>query len=78
MRATAIAATIPASSIGKQFYRVLLFAALFVTASVSSWAQNITVSPGSLTFSKQLIDTTSASKSVTITITARRPRPSVL
>jgi hypothetical protein len=66
MRATAFAANSSASSIAKQFHRVLLLSALFVTASLNSFAQ-IAVSPASLTFAKQLIDTTSTSKPVTIT-----------
>src|SRR6202795_5063136 len=66
MRATAIAANISASSVAKQFQRVLLLSALFVTASLNSWAQ-IVVSSASLTFSKQVIGTTSAAKPVTIT-----------
>ena len=66
MRATAIAAKISASSVAKQFQRVLLLSALFVTASLNSWAQ-IVVSSASLNFSKQVIGTTSAAKPVTIT-----------
>src|SRR5208337_3825034 len=66
MRATAVAANVSASSTAKQFQRVLLLAALIVTASVSSFAQ-ITVSPASIKFTvKQVIDTTSSSKPVTI------------
>jgi hypothetical protein len=50
MRATAIAVNTSAPSVAKQFQRVLLLSALFVTASLNSWAQ-IVVSPASLTFS---------------------------
>src|SRR5260370_29896379 len=67
MRATAIAANISASSVARQFHRVLLLSALFITASLNSWAQ-IVVSPASVTFTtKQVVGTTSASKPVTIT-----------
>src|ERR1700722_11951743 len=67
MRATAIAANTSASSVAKQFQRVLLLSALFVTASLNSWAQ-IVVSPASVAFTtKQVVGTTSASKPVTIT-----------
>jgi hypothetical protein len=67
MRATAIAANISASSVAKKFQRVLLLSALFATASLNSWAQ-IVVSPASVVFTtKQVVGTTSASKSVTIT-----------
>src|SRR5208337_2002000 len=66
MRATAFARNTFASSFSKQLHRVLLLSALLAIASVSSLAQ-ITVSPASLTFAAQLIDTTSAAKSVTIT-----------
>jgi hypothetical protein len=77
MRATASAASITASSVAKQFSRVLLLAALLVTASVSSWAQ-IAVSPASLTFTKQLIDTASSTKSVTITNNGASAQPIVI
>src|SRR6202790_5788377 len=67
MRATAIAANISASSVARQFHRALLLSALFVTASLNSWAQ-IVVSPASVTFTtKQVVGTTSTSKPVTIT-----------
>jgi large repetitive protein len=66
MRVTAIAANISASSVAKQFQRALLLSALFVTASLNSWAQ-IAVSPASLTFAKTIVGVTSASKPVTIT-----------
>src|SRR6202521_2379643 len=67
MRVTAIAANTSASSVGRQFHRVLLLSALFVTASLNSWAQ-IVVSPASVTFTtKQVVGTTRASKPVTIT-----------
>ena len=65
MRFTAIAAYIPASCVAKQFQRVLLLSALFVTASLNSWAQ-IVVSPASLTFAKTIVGVTTASKPVTI------------
>jgi hypothetical protein len=66
MRATAVAANTSASSVAKRFHRVLLLSALFMMASLNSWAQNITVSPASLKFAKQIVGTTSSSKSVTI------------
>ncbi|MGB8011989.1 MAG: Ig-like domain-containing protein [Terriglobales bacterium] len=67
MIATTFAAKISASSLNKQFQRVLLLSALVAMTSLSALAQ-IVVSPASETFTaKQLIDTTSASKSVTIT-----------
>jgi len=67
MRTTASAAYTSTSSIAKQFQRVLLLSALFVTASLNSWAQNITVSPASLAFAKQIVGTTSSFKALTIT-----------
>src|SRR4030081_3212976 len=67
MRVTAFAVNTSASSVTRQFHRVLLLSALFVTASLNSWAQ-IVVSPASVTFTtKQVVGTTSASKPVTIT-----------
>ena len=39
MRVTAIALNTLASCVAKQFQRVLLLSALFVTASLNSWAQ---------------------------------------
>ncbi|MGD0790986.1 MAG: Ig-like domain-containing protein [Terriglobales bacterium] len=77
MRATAFARNTSASSFSKQLHRVLLLSALFVTASVNSLAQ-ITVSPASLTFAAQLIDTTSAAKSVTITNNGASAQPIVI
>jgi hypothetical protein len=74
MRFTAIAAYIPASCVAKQFQRVLLLSALFVTASLNSWAQ-IAVSPASLTFAKTIIGVTSASKPVTITNNGASAQP---
>lgn len=50
-----------------QHHRVLLLSALFVTASLSSWAQNVTVSKASITFAKTAVGTTSASTAVKIT-----------
>ncbi len=67
MLATAFAANTSASSVAKQLQRVLLVSALFVTASLGSWAQNITVSPASLTFAKTIVGVTTSSKPVTIT-----------
>jgi hypothetical protein len=52
MRATVIAANTSASSVAKQFQRVLLLSALLVTACLNSWAQ-IVVSSASLTFSEK-------------------------
>src|SRR6266404_2021531 len=66
MRATAIAANISASSVAKRFQRVLLLSALFVTASLNSWAQ-IVVLPASVAFPKTIVGVTSALKPVTIT-----------
>src|SRR5258708_30148931 len=66
MRATAFAVNTSASTVAKQFQRVLLLSALVVTASLNSWAQ-IVVSPASLTFAKTIIGVTTASKPVTIT-----------
>jgi hypothetical protein len=75
MRATAIAANISASSVARQFHRVLLLSALFVTASLNSWAQ-IVVSPASVSFTtKQVVGTTSASKPVTITNNGATAQP---
>ena len=77
MRATAFARNTFASSFSKQLHRVLLLSALLAIASVSSLAQ-ITVSPASLTFAAQLIDTTSAAKSVTITNNGASAQPIVI
>jgi hypothetical protein len=67
MRVTAFSVNTSASSVARQFHRVLLLSALFVTASLNSWAQ-IVVSPASVSFTtKQVVGTTSASKPVTIT-----------
>src|ERR1700674_3403548 len=74
MRATAIAANTSASSDAKQFQRVLLLSALFVTPSLNSWAQ-IVVSPASLTFSKTIVGVTSAAKTVTITNNGASAQP---
>jgi hypothetical protein len=78
MRATAFAASTSASSFSKQFHRVLLLSALIVTASLNSWAQNITVSPASLTFAKQIVGTTSSSKAVTISNSGASAQPIVI
>ena len=67
MRSTPIVANTSASSVAKKLRRVLLFSALFVTASVSSWAQNITVSPAKVAFAKTIVGVTSSPKIVTIT-----------
>ncbi len=77
MRATAFAPSTSLSSIAKQFHRVLLLSALLAIASVNSWAQ-ITVSSASLTFAAQLIDTSSAAKSVTITNNGASAQPIVI
>jgi hypothetical protein len=78
MRATAFAANTSASSFSKQFHRALLLSALIVTASLNSWAQNITVSPASLTFAKQIVGTTSSSKAVTISNSGASAQPIVI
>ena len=78
MRATAFAANTSASSFSKQFHRALLLSALIVTASLNSWAQNITVSPASLTFAKQIVGTTSSSKAVTIGNSGASAQPIVI
>src|ERR1035441_2115789 len=67
MGATLFATQPSSCSVAKQLQRVLLVLALFVTASASSWAQNITVSAASVTFPKTIIGVTSAAKVVTIT-----------
>jgi hypothetical protein len=67
MGATLFATQPSSCSVAKQVQRVLLVLALFVTASASSWAQNITVSVASVTFPKTIIGVTSAAKVVTIT-----------
>jgi len=66
MRTNAFAASASTFSINRRFHRVPLLSALIVIASLNSWAQNITVSPDNLTFAKTLIDTTSVSKTVTV------------
>src|ERR1035441_6716831 len=66
MGATLFATQPSSCSVAKRVQRVLLVLALFVTASASSWAQNITVSAASVTFPKTIIGVTSAAKVVTI------------
>jgi hypothetical protein len=78
MRATALAAKISASSFANQLHRVLLLLALVAMASLNSLAQ-ITVSVASIKFTaKQLIDTTSASKPVTISNGGASAQPIVI
>jgi hypothetical protein len=54
----------PAAS---QVRSALLFSLLLMAASLNALAQNIGVSPASLTFAKTIVGVTSASKSVTVT-----------
>ena len=77
MRATAFAANSCVISLAKKLRKVLLFSALFMMASVSSWGQ-LTLSTSSLTFASTLIDTTSAGKTVTITNTGVSAQPIVI
>src|ERR1700690_2647304 len=75
MRATVFAANTSASPVIKQFRRGLLLSALLVTGGLT-WAQNITVSAPSVTFTaKQIVGTTSASKSVTIVNSSASSQP---
>jgi methionine-rich copper-binding protein CopC len=67
MLATALAVSTSASSLfSKRFHRVLVLSALFVTASLSALAQNISVSPANRAFPKTVVGTTSASQAVKI------------
>ena len=67
MRAASVTANTLVSSAAYQVRCTMLVSLLLLAASLSSFAQNIAVSPASLKFAKQLIDTPSASKPVTIT-----------
>jgi methionine-rich copper-binding protein CopC len=78
MRATAIAAKMSVSSFAKHFHRVLLLSVLIGAASLNVLAQ-ITVSPATIKFTvKQIIDTTSASKAVTISNGGASAQPIVI
>src|SRR5580658_9989927 len=78
MRATAIAAKMSVSSFAKHFHRVLLLSVLIWAASLNVLAQ-ITVSPATIKFTvKQIIDTTSASKAVTISNGGASAQPIVI
>ena len=69
MRAIALASKISVSSVASQFHKVLLLSVLVAASSLGAFAQ-ITVSPASIKFTaKQLIDTVSSSKPVTISNT---------
>ena len=61
--------TRPSASMSQFFSRALITALVLATASVALSAQNITVSPATLKFSKTVVDITSASKSVTVSNT---------
>jgi large repetitive protein len=77
MRIIALAAITSVNSLAKQLQRVLLLSALLAIATVNSWGQ-ITVSPASITFAKQLITTTSGAKVVTITNNGASAQPIVI
>jgi hypothetical protein len=78
MRAIAHAAKISASSFTSQLHKVLLLAVLIALASLNALAQ-ITVSPASIKFTaKQLVDTTSSSKPVTISNGGASAQPIVI
>jgi len=67
MRAAVIIAYTSASaSISGRVSRVLLAALVVISASLSLFAQNITVSAATLTFANQAVGSTSAAKIVTI------------
>ena len=70
MRTRAFSASLPSCVLNffavNRFRNVLLLSTLFVICGVSAVAQ-IAVSPASLTFAKQIVGTSSASKPVTIT-----------
>ncbi|HSZ60871.1 MAG TPA: Ig-like domain-containing protein [Terriglobales bacterium] len=78
MRATVLAAKISVSSFVKRFHKALLLSALVAAASLNALAQ-ITVSPATIKFTvKQLIDTTSTSKAVTISNGGTSAQPIVI
>ena len=58
MPATLRVVNIPPSAVAKPVLRGLLLAVLFATASLNSLAQNITVSPATLTFAKTIVGVT--------------------
>ena len=56
MRAIALASKISVSSVASQFHKVLLLSVLVAASSLGAFAQ-ITVSPASLKFAKQIVTT---------------------
>ena len=66
MCATALAANPSTTSAAKQIRSGLLLSVLLVAATLSAWAQNITVSPARVTFPKTVVGVTSGFKAVTI------------
>jgi hypothetical protein len=65
--AVVIAYTFASASISERVSRVLLTALVLISASLSVFAQNITVLPATLTFANQAVGSTSAAKIVSIT-----------
>ncbi len=66
MRVAAVtASTFP--SISPRFSRILIVALVVMCASVSVFAQNVTIAPTTLTFANQAVGSTSAAKVVTVT-----------
>ena len=64
MRAV-VSASVSEFSAARQIQKILVLSALIITAGLSALAQNVVVSPASLAFPSQLINTTSGSKAVT-------------
>jgi len=64
--AVAITRTFASASISERVFRLLLAALVVIGASLSLFAQDITVSPATLTFAKQTVGNTSAAKLVTV------------
>ncbi|MFZ3264074.1 MAG: Ig-like domain-containing protein [Terriglobales bacterium] len=74
MRAAAVTAyTFP--SISPRFSRILMVALVVVSASLCLFAQDVTVTPASLTFANEAVGFTSAAKTVTINNAASSPEP---
>jgi large repetitive protein len=68
MRAAVVFAyTFASASVSGRVSRALLSALVLISASLSLFAQNITVSPATLTFASQAVGSTSAAKNVTVT-----------
>jgi Putative Ig domain len=75
MRASTVTASIFAFSFSKQFHRFPLLWALLATASLGSWAQNVTVSKANISFGNVIVGTTSTTMAVQITNKDKSPQP---